>query len=351
MSLLSADDSFRPRRFDASPSINALLIPIEDSIYQYSQAQTQRRTQAQQWIESKEAKDDGNDNNKIEATISEDLADGQTGKLDAALKLLSDDELRLLIPSDELEDDEIHIIETQFGAPQGGNHSLQDYQMQLMLLEQQNKKRLLLARQAQDNQGYDNNRTQIARRVHEKRFSDRMKTSKVTKSNHLSPIMPQTRSVTRPRTAVGKRKLDDESQEQQPNKSARDTNSNDSNAIQGLNTDRRDLSEVRFSVLAFSLVELGLTGHERTYHLTLISSTKSRAHMVLQAIIPCQPSGMLPSRTHHGMLLSQTHHGILSPRAHHGILSIMLLTTAVPISTELSLFSIWKLSWMMRPTT
>lgn len=36
------------------------------------------------------------------------------------------------------------------GAPQG-NHALQDYQMQLMLLEQQNKKRLLMARQEQDN--------------------------------------------------------------------------------------------------------------------------------------------------------------------------------------------------------
>lgn len=33
---------------------------------------------------------------------------------------------------------------------QNGNHALQDYQMQLMLLEQQNKKRLLMARQEQD---------------------------------------------------------------------------------------------------------------------------------------------------------------------------------------------------------
>lgn len=33
----------------------------------------------------------------------------------------------------------------------GGNHALQDYQMQLMLLEQQNKKRLLMARQEQEN--------------------------------------------------------------------------------------------------------------------------------------------------------------------------------------------------------
>ncbi|KAI0407569.1 hypothetical protein F4802DRAFT_605413 [Xylaria palmicola] len=41
------------------------------------------------------------------------------------------------------------------GTAQGGgsNHALQDYQMQLMLLEQQNKKRLMMARQEQDNMG------------------------------------------------------------------------------------------------------------------------------------------------------------------------------------------------------
>jgi len=37
------------------------------------------------------------------------------------------------------------------GSGPGNNHALQDYQMQLMLLEQQNKKRLLMARQEQDN--------------------------------------------------------------------------------------------------------------------------------------------------------------------------------------------------------
>ncbi|ORY80970.1 hypothetical protein BCR37DRAFT_393613 [Protomyces lactucae-debilis] len=36
------------------------------------------------------------------------------------------------------------------GPPAEGNHALQDYQMQLMLLEQQNKKRLLMARQEQE---------------------------------------------------------------------------------------------------------------------------------------------------------------------------------------------------------
>jgi hypothetical protein len=39
------------------------------------------------------------------------------------------------------------------GQPGGGNHALQDYQMQLMLLEQQNKKRLMMARQEQDSMG------------------------------------------------------------------------------------------------------------------------------------------------------------------------------------------------------
>lgn len=38
-------------------------------------------------------------------------------------------------------------------AAGSGNHALQDYQMQLMLLEQQNKKRLMMARQEQDNIG------------------------------------------------------------------------------------------------------------------------------------------------------------------------------------------------------
>ena len=39
------------------------------------------------------------------------------------------------------------------GNQPGGNHALQDYQMQLMLLEQQNKKRLLMARQEQETGG------------------------------------------------------------------------------------------------------------------------------------------------------------------------------------------------------
>ena len=48
------------------------------------------------------------------------------------------------------------------GAPGAqGNHALQDYQMQLMLLEQQNKKRLLMARQEQDMAGPTHGQTSI----------------------------------------------------------------------------------------------------------------------------------------------------------------------------------------------
>ena len=43
-----------------------------------------------------------------------------------------------------------HMRNGQIATGAGGNHALQDYQMQLMLLEQQNKKRLLLARQSND---------------------------------------------------------------------------------------------------------------------------------------------------------------------------------------------------------
>lgn len=42
-------------------------------------------------------------------------------------------------------------MQTPGGQPGGGNHALQDYQMQLMMLEQQNKRRLMMARQEQDN--------------------------------------------------------------------------------------------------------------------------------------------------------------------------------------------------------
>jgi hypothetical protein len=47
----------------------------------------------------------------------------------------------------------------QYGFSNPRNSQLQDYQMQLMLLEQQNKKRLMLARQEQDNTNGESNST------------------------------------------------------------------------------------------------------------------------------------------------------------------------------------------------
>lgn len=136
MPLLDDADFFHSCQLEIHEGVNAVFTSTKNSISEYSRAQIQRNS------------DD------VEITISEDLADGQNTKLDASLKLLGEDDQKLLLPSDELEEDEIHIIETTIDAPQGGNHALQDYQMQLMLLEQQNKKRLLMARQ-------EKNRTDI----------------------------------------------------------------------------------------------------------------------------------------------------------------------------------------------
>ena len=49
-------------------------------------------------------------NEGIQATISADVADGHNTQLDASLKLLSEDEPKLLLPNN-LEDDDIHIRE------------------------------------------------------------------------------------------------------------------------------------------------------------------------------------------------------------------------------------------------
>jgi len=74
----------------------------------------------------------------IKATISEDRTTGTSSHEEANLKSLDQGRSALSLKTDP--------------APAGrsGNHSLQDYQLQLMLLEQQNKKRLMMAREEQD---------------------------------------------------------------------------------------------------------------------------------------------------------------------------------------------------------
>ena len=81
----------------------------------------------------------------VKVTISEDLAEGSSANLDRFLKLLRAQEFKLLVPTDTFEDMEEHIID-RAAELQLGNPALRDYQIQLMLLEQQNQKRRLMAR-------------------------------------------------------------------------------------------------------------------------------------------------------------------------------------------------------------
>lgn len=163
MSFLGEVNLIQSCQFDATDGVSAFNLN-DSSVQEYSRATHDRANKAQQLVEQKGADDEGHNKENIEATISEDLADGQVSKLDACLNLLGEDDPHLYLPSDVLDEDELHFIETEF-APQnlatgidGGNHALQDYQMQLMLLEQQNKKRLLRARQEQDNYSAPQNR-------------------------------------------------------------------------------------------------------------------------------------------------------------------------------------------------
>jgi len=75
----------------------------------------------------------------LHSTISEDLTQGTSLREEKSFRLLAKDT------------QDSPTTETQPpNPPKGGNHALQDYQMQLMLLEQQNKRRLMTARLEQD---------------------------------------------------------------------------------------------------------------------------------------------------------------------------------------------------------
>jgi hypothetical protein len=66
----------------------------------------------------------------IEATISEDLAGGQTAKLDTSLKLLGEGDIKLFLPSDELENDKERSDKTLHKPlTDSSPHPLQDYQI------------------------------------------------------------------------------------------------------------------------------------------------------------------------------------------------------------------------------
>ena len=148
--LLCVADLFRSCQSKTGDSSMAVSTSTVNPIHQFSKTQIQRFDQAGQRLNQKQKKQDAvEDRENIQATISEDLADGQTAKLDASLKLLGEDDLKLLLPND-LEADEIHIIEATTSRLQDNKHDFQQYQMQLILLEQQNKKRLLDAKREKD---------------------------------------------------------------------------------------------------------------------------------------------------------------------------------------------------------
>lgn len=87
----------------------------ENYLQQYSQAKLQRLSLMRQRIEQKDADfDNAKQAGKVQPTISEDTADGQTAKSDALLKLLSDDKICFRLPTDELNNAELDIPESKF---------------------------------------------------------------------------------------------------------------------------------------------------------------------------------------------------------------------------------------------
>ena len=143
------DDGSTPPSETSLPFDADLWVEGHNSVSHYADQRAKRIEEIQQLREGNkksEAPKEGDEN--IEDTISEDLAEGHTVKLDESLGILGENDLVLFLPSDEPDEDEIHIIAQDSGN--SSNHALQDYQMQLMLLEQQNKKRLLMARQELD---------------------------------------------------------------------------------------------------------------------------------------------------------------------------------------------------------
>ncbi len=89
-----------------------------------------------------------------------------------------------------------------------GNHALQYYQMQLMLLEQQNKKRLLMARQDQDEQDQEE---QLEEQLEEEREAHAFVAQQMAAPRKRSRVDTQTEqlhsgSTTAPRTRKKQRK-------------------------------------------------------------------------------------------------------------------------------------------------
>ena len=106
----------------------------------------------------------------VECTISEDLAGGRTAQQDQNLKALHADKDQLVLRTHAISDDAAR------GVEESRNHALQDYQMQLMLLEEQNKQRLMMARQEQDEMARTRKPTTEPSHLADQKLSSRKRT-------------------------------------------------------------------------------------------------------------------------------------------------------------------------------
>lgn len=115
MSLLDHTDLFRSCQPQIQDGVSTEFASTENSIYQAQRTPEARLLSGQKRENEAAVRDREN----LESTISEDLTDGQVVKLDPSLKLLCEDDMKLLLPSDELEDAKPRIIEKDSDFPRG----------------------------------------------------------------------------------------------------------------------------------------------------------------------------------------------------------------------------------------
>ena len=139
MPLLGDEDLFRGFGSNTAGYPESLFVWVDAQL-----RQLRPDYKSQRIVQASRPKETVTDKEEIQATISADVSDGHNAQLDASLKLLSEDDPKLLLPND-LEDDEIHILEAPGTGLSGVSPftSAQDYLMQI------NEKRLLRARQEQ----------------------------------------------------------------------------------------------------------------------------------------------------------------------------------------------------------
>lgn len=144
-----SEHSFRRYEFDDCPNTEIELADMS----QHSHTNVEWEEKARQLVSRTRGKEEANDETKdMDNAVSEDHRDGRVSELDGCLclQLLSNNDPTLFLPTDCLEDEEIHIIDASLSGSVDNRHALQDYQKQLMMLEQRNRERLLQAKRDND---------------------------------------------------------------------------------------------------------------------------------------------------------------------------------------------------------